>query len=182
MTDEIVQVDASPEPKGTPEAASPEPKGTGQLDPIEQARRRQAGAEAARQTAERQRDEAHAELERLRALVPKGDPQPADSEVSRLTALAAAAEKRAQEAETKALAKVLDAQFPHARKELPEVTDEVRLAKFEAMLRPDDEPSGPTPRGNNPPRTGSEPAKKPTIEQVEAALAGMTPPWQVPQQ
>lgn len=164
------QSDPSPDDEGTDDQ-SPDQKGTETPDEIALARRRQAGAEAARQVAEGKYAAAQKELDAFRAKN-QTDEQKDLSEVARLTAQLEAAEARAADAEINAKVKVLDAQFPHARAEYPEITDEVKLARLEALTTPEEVGSEPpTPRGNNPPRAGQRPpAKAPTIADLEADL------------
>jgi hypothetical protein len=174
MTDEDATdtTSAAPETEGTPETGSPETQAPDSAELIASARKRQAGAEAARQLAESKLKEALAELGTYKAK----DQTAAEKDLGELATLKAnlaAAEKRAAEAEANAEKKILDARFPNARKELPEVTDEVRLAKFEAMLKDDEDEGPPTPRGNNPNRTagsGAEPAKPLTSEDIIAKM------------
>lgn len=171
---------AAPETEGTPETGSPEGKAPDSAELIASARKRQAGAEAARQIAESKLKDALAELGTYRAK----NQTAAEAEAGELATLKAhldAAEKRAAEAESKAEARILDARFPNARKELPEVTDEVRLAKFEAMLKDDEaDDSAPTPRGNNPNRkdgTSAEAAKPLTSEDIVAKMRLLPNPF-----
>lgn len=147
------QVDESPQAESTEQAApSTEPASTDAAEQIASYRKRQAGAEAARQAAERKLAEAQAELDVLRAKNQTVSEQEL-SDLARLQEQLKAAETRAAEAEAKAEARILDAKYPAARRELPEVTDEVRLAKFEAILK-DEEPESTTP-----PRVGSNPQR-----------------------
>ena len=173
----------------TPEAegseTTPEQKGSPEQDPIALARKRQAGAEAARQEAEKQRDAANAELEKFRAAQrSEADKELADN--AKLQERLAAAERRAEEAEAKAQARILDALYPNARAELPEVTDEVRLAKFEALLAvdPNAEEKKPAPPQNpnetNHAAKGDATARKPaeeTSQDILAKLKTMKPDW-----
>ena len=123
--------DTSAEETGS--ETTPDQKPTEQVDQIALARKRQAGAEAARQKAEEERNNALRELEAYRAKERSAEDQNlADN--AKLQERLTAAERRAEEAEVKAQGRILDALYPNARKELPEVTDEVRLAKFEALL------------------------------------------------
>jgi multidrug efflux pump subunit AcrA (membrane-fusion protein) len=165
----------SPETEGT--EASPESKDTDYAALVASARKRQAGAEAARQAAETKYAAAEQELLAYRAKN-QTDAQKDLSELARLQEQLKSAEARASEAEAKAEARILDARFPNARKELPEITDEVRLAKYEAMLADPGDPEPPTPRGVNGPRTGQkEPAKELTSADILAHLATLTPDW-----
>ena len=101
-------------------------------------------------------------------------------ELATLRERLAAAERTAQEAEAKAFAKILDSQYPNARKELPEVTDEARLAKFEAMLAEETIPEAPTPQRHNESRSGETTGKKekePDAADIKARLLSMARPW-----
>jgi len=164
--DATTQSGTSPDPEGTEQTPSPEEQGTDYTALIASARKRQAGAEAARQAAEAKAKE----LEQKLAKYEKEHQSTEDkerTELATLQAKLAAAEERAAQAEAKAEARILDAKYPLARKELPEVTDEVRLAKFEAMLREPEEPESPTPIGVTGPRTGPNPsAKEESFEDV----------------
>lgn len=150
-----------------------EPKGLTPEEQIASYRKRQAGAEAARQAAEARAAAAEAEAAKYRALV-QTEEQKGLSELEATKAMLAAEKRRADEAEERATARVLDAKFPNARKELPEVTDEVKLARFEAMLadaEPAVEQEPPTPRAHNAAKpTTPEPAKKKTLAEMEAEV------------
>lgn len=155
------------------------PAGSTPEEQIASARRRQAGAEAARQEAARQLAIAQAENQRLLALTQTAAGKEQDA-LTASEARAAAAEKRADEAESKANNRILDARFPTARKDYPEVTDEVKLARLEAMLSDGVPAAGdpPKPLGNNPSR-GANPAvdaKPETPEDILARLATMQDP------
>jgi len=170
---------ASPDETGTPETGSPETTSTDSAELIASYRKRQAGAEAARQVAEQKLKDAEKALSAYRAK----DQTAAEAEAGELATLKAnlaAANERAAAAEAKAEARILDARFPNARKELPEVTDEVRLAKFEAMLKEDEAPEEPpTPRSNSAPRTalGGDKAKPQTSDDILAKLKLQGNPW-----
>jgi len=147
--DKDTTLDGDGSPTGTPDQ-----KGSDPAAEIASYRKRQAGAEAARQVAEAKAAELEKELAKYREAGQTAAEKDL-TELARQTARAEAAELRAKEAEAKADAKVLDAKFPNARKELPELTDEVRLAKFEAMLAEGTfEP--PTPQGHNESKTGAQ--------------------------
>lgn len=136
-------------PEGTPEAPAEDP--TAKL--IEDYRKRQAGAEKARQEAERLLREAQAEIEVLKA--PKAPKEGSEAGPSVEDRIAEVQTKLAKEYEAK-LAKVtgdaLAARFPTARAKFPEITDPVKLAELEALYSEPQEP--PTPVGNNQQRTG----------------------------
>lgn len=143
-------------------------------------RKRQAGAEAARQAAEAKAKELEAELSKYRTAA-QTDAEKELSELAATKARLEAAERRAAEAETKAEARILDAKYPNARKELPEVTDEVRLAKFEALLAegvPPAEP--PTPGRHNEARSQQGEAgtqkRKESVADIRARLESMPVP------
>ena len=176
MTDSDEQAGTSSETEGTEE--SPQDQGTDVATQIANARKRQAGAEAARQAAERKLADAEKELAAFRAQNQTASEKDL-GELATLQERLKAAEQRAAEAEAKAEARILDAKYPNARKELPEVTDEVRLAKFEAMLREDDsEDEPPTPRRSNGTRAaGNGKPKERTIEDLEAEILATQVPW-----
>jgi membrane protein involved in colicin uptake len=161
---------------GSPETGTPTQTGSTPDELVASYRKRQAGAEAARQAAEAKAADLAARL----AKYEQEHQSAADKDLSELAATKARledAEKRAAEAEAKAEARVLDAKFPNARKELPEVTDPVRLAKFEAMLADGDEP--PTPLRHNESKTsstGSRQARPETAADIRARLEAMPLP------
>jgi hypothetical protein len=177
MSDAEKDQDTTPEDTGS--ETTPDEKGSGQDEALASARKRQAGAEAARQAAEAKAADLQKRLEKFEA-----DNQTAAekdlSELARMTTRAEAAERRAAEAEEKANARILDARFPNARKELPEVTDEVRLAKFEAILADageveDTEP--PTPQRHNESNARKTEAKKPeSLKDMEARVLATAVP------
>jgi hypothetical protein len=70
------------------------------------------------------------------------------ADIATLQERLAAAEARAAEADAKAEARILDVKYPNARAKLPEITDAVRLAEFEALFAEDDTPSR-TPQNPN---------------------------------
>ena len=161
---------------------SPEQQTTTQQDPLALARKRQAGAEAARQEAARQLAEAQAKLAKYEEQERTVDQQKA-ADVATLQAKLEAAEKRAAEADAKAEARVLDVKYPNARAKLPEITDEVRLAEFEALFTEStDEPRTPqnpneTNRAASGDPTGTKP-KEETSEDILARLKAMgRPDW-----
>ena len=152
--------------------ATQAPKGLTPEDQIASYRKRQAGVEAARQAAEARAAAAEAEAAKYRGLV-QTEEQKGLSELEALKATLAAEKRRADEAEERATARVLDAKFPNARKELPEVTDEVKLARFEAMLADANptEVEPPTPlRHNEGKPTASAPTKPKTLQEMEAEV------------
>ena len=174
--------EASSEAEGTDE--SPEPKTTPEVDPISLARRRQAGAEAARQEATRQLKEAQERLDKYEAAERTTD-QTKAADIATLQAKLDAAEKRAADADINANAKILDIKFPNARAKLPEITDEVRLAEFEQLFAEVPEgnqpPSQPqNPNASNRAASGDATANKgaeETSEDIKARLKVMRPDW-----
>jgi hypothetical protein len=151
---DAITPDPTPEVEGLPATesgeATPKPEAlTPEQKQVEAYRKRQAGSDAARAVAESQLAAQNAELEAFRAASRTAAEKDLTAQGA-LEARAVAAEKRATEAEAKATGRVLDARFPNARKELPEITDEVRLAKYEALLSDEEVvTTKPTPRGNN---------------------------------
>lgn len=170
----------SAEAEGT--EGSPEQKPTTEQDPLALARKRQAGAEAARQEAARQLKEAQEKLEVFEAKERTAD-QTKAADIATLQAKLEAAEKRAADADIAANAKILDIKFPNARAKLPEITDEVRLAEFEALFA--ESPEGNPPPVQNPNETNraasGDPtgtkAKEVTSKDIAAKLAQMKPDW-----
>jgi len=137
----------SPDAEGT--EGSPEQQATTQQDPIALARKRQAGAEAARQEAARQLAEAQAKLAKYEEADRSTEQQKA-ADIATLQAKLEAAEKKAAEADAKAEARILDIKYPNARAKLPEITDEVRLAEFEALFaEPESDATPPPPQNPN---------------------------------
>jgi multidrug efflux pump subunit AcrA (membrane-fusion protein) len=172
MTTEIDGATAleSSEVEGTEE--SPEQKTTTQQDPLTLARKRQAGAEAARQEAARQLAEAQAKLAKYEDADRTADQQKA-ADVATLQAKLEAAERRAAEADVKAEARILDIKYPNARSRLPEITDEVRLSEFEQLFSEGPgEPATPqNPNETNRAASGDPTGSKPKEESSEDILA-----------
>jgi hypothetical protein len=172
LDDTTTVTDTSLEAEAT--AGSPEPEAMDPAKVIDSYKRRQAGAEAARQAAEAKANAALAELEALRAKSRTTEDQETADLATLREQLRIATEKAAQ-ADARVATAQLDAKFPNARKELPEVTDEVRLAKFEAMLRDEDyEP--PTPGTPNAPKGSDQRTKQRerTKDDVLADLSTIT--------
>src|SRR4051812_23945646 len=119
--------------EGEGSTGTPDQTASKAQDPLELARKRQAGAEAARQEAARQLTEANRRLAEYEAKDRTAD-QTKAADMATLQERLAAAEARAAEADAKAEARILDVKYPNARKQLPEITDEVRLAYFEALV------------------------------------------------
>lgn len=161
---------------------TPEQKTTAQTDPLVLARKRQAGAEAARQEAARQLAEAQAKLEKYEAANRDAD-QTKAADIATLQAKLEAAEKKAADAEAVAEGRILDIKYPNARAKLPEITDEVRLAEFEALFAEDtgrEPPEPQNPNASNRAASGDATATKKaeeTSEDIKARLKAMKPDW-----
>jgi hypothetical protein len=179
MNDADDTEETTPEGEGSDDnVQTPEQKGSNPDELVASYRRRQAGAEAARQAAEARATAAEAKVREYEAKHQTAE-QAELSETARLQANLEAAERRAEEAEAKATARVLDARFPNARRELPEVTDEVKLARFEAMLADQDPTSvePPDPMQHNEAKPQAKPAaKKETLEELEARVLATAVP------
>jgi hypothetical protein len=120
---------------------------------IEDLRKRQSGADKARDTAIAERNALKAQLDSL--LSGKSGQQDQKGEKSEAEIRAEVAreyEQRLAEERAQDLAKVLDAQFPTARKKFPNITDAAQLAELEAVFG-DTTPVPPKPVGNNPPKS-----------------------------
>ena len=169
--------DTTPDEDATEQVA--DSKGLTEADAADTWRKRQAGADAARAVAEKERDDLRKQLAAYQAK--EREAQDAGlSETAKLQARVEAAERKAAEAEQAANAKVLDKLYPTARAEFPEVTDEVRLAKLEAMLAggtPTEETD--TPRAMRAPKSASQGAKpnSKSVKDLEAELAAMPNPF-----
>jgi hypothetical protein len=170
MSDANDKTETTPEDEGSDESQTPDPK-VSTPDELSLARKRQAGAEAARQAAEAKAAEYERELAKYRQAA-QTDEQKDLSEVARLQANLEAAERRAAEAEAKADARILDSRFPQAREKFPEITDEVRLAELQAFYAEeveDTEPPAPL-RHNEAKDQGKPATKAPTLEEIEARV------------
>lgn len=173
---------ATPDPSQTPEgtpAGSPEDEGTDTAAQIASARKRQAGAEAARLVAVKQAKDLQIELDAIKATTRTGAEAEAVT-VATLTEQLRVAKETIAGSEARTAAALLDVKYPNARTELPEVTDEVRLAKFEALLADDPEPVAPRrPNGPQNAANGAADADKPaeTSADIEKRLRKMTLPW-----
>lgn len=138
MTDQVAELpaDESPDAEATTDEAVAQAEGTKPQDDDATWRKRLNGQVAAT-------NKAIAEKKELEARLAKYEKQERESELASLTEVERlkvekeAAERRAQEAELKAGAKVLDKLYPKARAEFPEIRDEVRLAKLEALFSDD---------------------------------------------
>ena len=142
-------------PDITPETTAPAeeeaPEETSTPDPVAAAvaaeRKRQSGIEAARLEAIRERDEWKQRAEAaLSGKKPKDD-DGFDPEEFKKSVMAEAA--KAIEAAQ------LDAKFPKAREQYPEVTDRAKLAQLETLLGDDGVPETPKPIGNSPAKGAS---------------------------
>jgi hypothetical protein len=169
--------DTTPAEDATEQVA--DSKGLTEADVADTWRKRQAGADAARVVAEAKAAALEVENAKYRAADLERQ-QVGLSETAVLQARVEAAEKKAAEAEKAAEAKVLNKLYPTARAEFPEVTDEARLAKLEAMLSD----SGPapetdTPRAMRAPKSASQGAQQNTksVKDLEAELAAMPNPF-----
>jgi len=175
-------IEASSTGEGSTE--TPDPKTTPETDPLALARKRQAGAEAARQEATRQLKEAQERLATYEAAERTAD-QTKAADTATLQAKLEAAEKKAAEAEANANAKILDIKFPNARAQLPEITDEVKLAYFESLLAEVPEgtepPAPQNPNASNRAASGDATKTEPkgeTSEDLKARLKAMgRPDW-----
>jgi len=183
MTDLIDGATNATSPEGEGSTETPDPTATPAVDQLALARKRQAGAEAARQEAARQLTDAQAKLAKYEAADRDAD-QTKAADIATLQARLEAAEKRASQAEVTANGKILDVKYPNARAQLPEITDEVRLAYFEAMFAEtpvEGEPPTPqNPNASNRAASGSAvgtTVKPDTSEDIKARLKTMTPDW-----
>lgn len=154
-------------------------------DPIALARKRQAGAEAARQKAQEEAAELRKRLETYEAANrTAAEKDLADN--AKLQERLAAAERRAEEADAKAQARILDALYPKARAKFPEITDEVRLAELQVLYSDPvtEAKTPPTPQNPNESNrvasgdaTASKPNDKSFDDMVAEMKAGPKPNW-----
>lgn len=164
--------ETTPEDEGTEQV--PASEGSAPTQDADFWRKRQAGADAARAAAEKKVADYERELAKYRQA--EQEKQQADlSAEARLQAKLEEAEKRAAEAESRAQAKILDTLYPNARKELPEVTDEVRLAKFEALLKEPVDEGSPEVRSMRAAKATPTKQQPKTSAEVFASLKDM--PW-----
>jgi hypothetical protein len=175
MADETESTGSEVAEEGAPEGTAAEETQDPTAKVIEDYRKRQAGAEKARQEAERIKDQALRELEELKSSR-KTTKEPADGqgleELKR--ELQADYDRKLAEQVAKAQGDALDARFPLARAKFPEVTDTVKLAELEAFYG---EPETPKPIGNNPPKgtqTGDKPIEDMTSAELQAAIKRMS--------
>lgn len=159
----------------TPQDQSDEVEGTqdGAPDPqklVADYRKRQAGADAARKVAEQKLADAEKELTQFRAQN-RSASETESNDAAVLQERLRVSEERAAAAEAKAEARILDKVYPNARKEYPEVTDEVKLARLEVLLGPEDEiEETPEPRkvSNNAGRAPTQTATKSLRDMTKA--------------
>jgi hypothetical protein len=154
---------------------SPEGAASAAPDPekvIADLTKRQSGADKARDIAIAERDEARRQYEAL--LAGKSSVQdpnkPKDEATIRAEVAREYDERLARERATD-LAKVLDTQFPVARKKFPGLTDAAQLAELEEVFG-DRAPAPPTPIGNNPPKDagGSKNIDDMSVAELRASL------------
>lgn len=122
-----------------------------QPDELELAKRRQAGADKARDTAIAERNALQARLDELTTAKPTDKKSDGDGTVdveALKRELQADFDKRLAETVAAERGKALDAQFPEARKRFPEVTDAAKLVELETLFG-----ETPKPVGNNAART-----------------------------
>lgn len=179
MTDQVAEPTegASPDGQAIAEAVA-EPKATTPEEIEATWRKRQAGADAAKAVAERERDELKTRLAKYEQAENEAKLKDMTAE-ARLQAELAEAKRRADEAEAAAEAKVLNKLYPKAREKFPEIRDESRLAELEALYA---EPAaGAEPadaRSMRAPKTPSASSpKEETSADIEARLAKMPNPF-----
>lgn len=181
MPDADTAVSTSSEAEATEGSQTPE--ATDPATVIASYKKRQAGAEAARQAAEKKAADLQARLEALEAKNRTSEDEETAT-IAKLQEQLRTANEKAASADAAIAAAKLDAKYPNARAELPEVTDEVRLAKFEAMLQEDgvETLTPPKPIGNNPSRNtgGATEAPNPAETTIAAGwqqIRKMAPDW-----
>lgn len=170
MTDQIAgETDqASQEPEATEQVA--EASATQETSDAAIWRKRQAGADAARAVAEKELADAKKRLAAYEAKEREAD-QAGMSETARLQAELEQAKQKAVEAERRAEAKVLDRLYPKARAEYPEVRDEAKLAKLEALLAEPEADTTPDVRSMRAPKvTAQAPAAEEAPKDILARL------------
>lgn len=172
-------IDETPEDEGS--EGTPEQTASDETDQLALARKRHAGAEAARQREKARADALEAELAPLRT-ASQTQAQKDMTELAQAQARADAAEKRAQEAESKAQATLLDKLYPDARAKYPEITDEARLAELQVFYGSDAGgssrgPGTPLKHNNEKSTGGSTEKKEETAEEVKARLLAMPSPF-----
>lgn len=149
--------------------------GTGGPDELTILRKRQAGADKAREAAIAERDALQARLDA--ALAAKSgksgdDDKSGTVDVEALKReLQADFDKKLAETVAAERGKALDAQFPEARKRFPEVTDPAKLVELETLFG---EPQKPV--GNNPPkRSEQKNIEDMTSKELQAYMKGLDP-------
>lgn len=122
----------------------------GGQDELTLAKRRQAGADKARDAAIAERDEARRLLAEARApKAPTKDDKDSAIDIEAVKReLRAEFDKELADKTSAQEAKFLDAQFPEARKRFPEIVDPVKLTELETVFG-----EAPKPVGNNQQRT-----------------------------
>jgi hypothetical protein len=177
MTDQVAEPTEEESQESEAADEAPEQEGTPTPDPEATWRKRLNGQTAATNKAIAERDELRQRLAAYEAK--EREAQMADlSETERLKAEKADAERRAQEAEQKAEDKYLDRVYPNARKDFPEIRDEVRLAKLEAAFSESEPEETGSPRSMRAPKAAPNnkaPHEK-TIAELEADLKTMQYP------
>lgn len=132
-------------------AQSPEGAGGEGTDPqkvIEDLRKRQSGADKAKEAAIAERDAYKARLDALLSGNGGQSGEPPKDAASIRAEVEREYEAKLAEARKAAQAEALDARFPAARKFAPEVYDAAKLAELEVLLTPAS--AAPKPIGNNP--------------------------------
>jgi hypothetical protein len=127
---------------------------------IEDLRKRQSGADKARDIAIAERDALKKEYDALIA-GQRSSNQSADSQKTEAAIRAevqAELERQYAEKTRTELAKVLDQTYPAARKKFPSLTDAAQLAELEAVFG--EAPAAPKPIGNNPQGSAGQGAKR----------------------
>lgn len=135
----------APEGTGAPAAEDPYAK------VIEDYRKRQAGAEAARQAAVRENERLQAELAALRNPQSNSSKDPDVNAIKR--ELQEQYERQLATEVARVQAAALDSAYPKARARFPEVTDAAKLAELEVLFGEPKLPETPKPVGNSPVRT-----------------------------
>lgn len=135
----------------------------GETDPqkvIDDLRKRQSGADKARDTAIAERDALQARLDALiagqQSSNQSGDTKKTEAEIR--AEVSKEFEQRAAAQRAEDLAKVLDQQYPAARKKFPTLTDAAQLAELETLFG--EAPAAPKVIGNNPQGTAGSGAKR----------------------
>jgi hypothetical protein len=154
----------------SPEGAAPEAPDPEKV--IADLTKRQSGADKARDIAIAERDLLKSQYEALLAGKSSAqDPNATKDEATIRAEVAREYDERLARERATDLAKVLDAQFPVARKKFPGITDAAQLAELETVFG-DRAPAPPTPIGNNPPKDagGSKNIDDMTVAELRAEL------------